>query len=213
MRLSYLKSLFRQSVARLDVVSPGSVSNTITSSANTIQVSISDRLAYFFQGIALVIAAYIIAFIFSWKLTLISSAQLVFILVVYSFTTPPTLKAMQRVTQSDEKHASVASEIFASIRTVFSLGAERALSTKYYKLVDESARHGRSLGPWTAIQLTPMFFAVQATFALSFWTGLKFYYEGSIPDVNTVVIAFFCVLIIVSILGKFRVSCVSGRGG
>lgn len=202
MRLSYMTSLFRQSVAKLDVVSAGSVSNTITSSANTIQTSISDRLAYLFQSIALIISAYIIAFIFSWQLTLITSVALVFIVIVYSITTPQTLKAMHRLEKADEQHASVASEIFASIRTVFSLGAETALSAKYYKLVDESGRHNRALAPWAGVQLAPMFFAVHATFALAFWAGLKFYYEGTIPDVNSVIVTFFSVLIIVSILGQ-----------
>ena len=42
LRLSYMKSLFAQPIAKLDIVSSGAVSNTITSSANTIQVSISD---------------------------------------------------------------------------------------------------------------------------------------------------------------------------
>ena len=39
-----------------------------------------------------------------------------------------------------------------------------------------------------------------------FWAGLKFYYEGSIANVNTVIIAFFSVLIVVSILGKSPMS-------
>ena len=201
-----MESLFRQTVAKLDVVSAGTVSNTITSSANTIQVSISDRLAYFFQSVSLIIAAYIIAFVYSWKLTLISSAQLLFVLVVYSITTPAILKSLQRVEKTDAKHASVASEIFSSIRTVFALGAELSLSKKYYSLVDESGRYGERLSPFIGFQLMPMFFAMFSTFALAFWAGLKFYYEGSIANVNTVIIAFFSVLIVVSILGKSPMS-------
>ena len=211
MRLAYMQSLFQQPLAKLDLVSAGSVSNTITSSANAIHVSISDRLAYLFQGVAVIIAAYAIAFSYSWAITLITSSSILFICVVYSFMAPITLKAMANVDKADEKHASVAAETFASIRTVFSLGADRPLSDKYYGLVAESERLTLRFAPIFSLQLPPAFFAMYAAFALAFWAGLKLYNEGSIPNVNSVIIAFFSILIIVSILGKCNV-CGLGSG-
>ena len=204
MRLEYVRSLFAQSVAKLDLVSAGTVSETITSSANTIQVSISDRLAYLFQAVALIIAAYAISFAWSWQMTLISSAQLIFICVVYSISTPHILKAQQKVDQADTKHTTVGFEIFSAIRTVFSLGAEHALSEKYYMHVDESGRWGMRMAPLLAIQLPPMYFAMFSSYALTFWTGLKFFAEGTISSINQVIVAFFSVLIIVSVLGELR---------
>jgi ABC-type multidrug transport system fused ATPase/permease subunit len=189
-------------VAKLDLVSAGAVSETITSSANTIQTSISDRLAYFFQAIAVVVAAYTISFIWSWQMTLVSSSALIFLLLIYSFTTPFLLKAQQRVDDTDTKHATVAFEIFSSIRTVFSLGAEHSLSEKYYKLVDQSGHYGMKMAPLLGIQLPPMYFAMFASYALTFWVGLKFFADGTISSINEVIVAFFSVLVIVSILGE-----------
>jgi ATP-binding cassette, subfamily B (MDR/TAP), member 1 len=197
-----MKALFAQPIAKLDMVSAGTVSNTITSSANAIQVSISDRLVYLFQGLALIIAAYAVAFSYSWSLTLVASSAIIFILVVYSVTTPYALKAQAVVDKSDEKHATIAGEIFSSIRTVFSLGAEKSLSDRYITAVNESERAMAKMAPWYGIQLGPAFFALYSAFALSFWVGLKFYAQGIIPNVNSVVITFFSVLIIVSILGS-----------
>lgn len=202
LRLAYLKALFAQPVAKLDLISAGAVSNTITDSANTIQVSISDRMAYLFQALALIIAAYAIAFSYSWRITLVASSALVFILAVYSFTTPIAIRGQQRLDKANEKHASIAGEIFSSIRTVFSLGAERSLTDKYLYWINESERLGMRLAPLWGIQISPMFFAMYSTFALSFWAGLKFYYEGSVPNVNSVIIAFFSVLIVVSVLSN-----------
>jgi ATP-binding cassette, subfamily B (MDR/TAP), member 1 len=202
MRMSYMHSLFRQSVAKLDEVSPGTVSNTITSSAGTIQLSISDRLAYLFQGLALIIAAYAVSFRYSWQMTLIASAQLVFLVLIYSFTTPATLKAQKRVDQSDEKHATVASEIFSSIRTVFALGAERPLADRYGNLVDESGAWSRRTAPYLGIQIAPVFFATFSTYSLTFWAGLTLYHDGVINNVSQVIIAFFSILIIVSVMGQ-----------
>ena len=202
LRLAYMKSLFAQPVAKLDLVSTGAVSNTITSSANTIQISISDRLAYMFNGLALIIAAYAIAFRYSWVMTLVASSGLIFILVVYSFTTPQALKAQAATDKADERHATIAGEIFSSIRAVLSLGAEPSLSTRYIHAVVDAEKAGYKMSIWFGIQLGPAFFAVFATFALSFWSGLKFYADGVVSNVNTVIIAFFSVLIIVSIMGQ-----------
>ena len=202
LRLAYMKALFSQPISKLDEVTAGSVSNTITSSANTIQLSISDRLFLMFQALALMITAYAIAFSYSWQLTLVTSSAILFILIVYGFTTPIVLKVHQSVEKADEKHASIAGEIFSSIRTVFSLGAERQLSDKYFHWVEISRKRGLKMAPLFGVQLAPIWFAMQCSFALSFWFGLKLYRDGHIGDVGTVITVFFSVLIVVSILGN-----------
>lgn len=187
LRLSYMKSLFHQPVSKLDLVSSGTVANTITSSSNTIQLSISDRLHLLFQALALVITAFAIAFRYSWALTLATSSGILFVIIVYSITTPITIKATQRVDQADAKHATVAAEVIGSIRTVFSLGAESRLTEKHSKWVDESHKQGMKLAPATGIQFMPIFFAIYACYSLAFWFGLKLYREGHIGNVSTVI--------------------------
>jgi ABC-type multidrug transport system fused ATPase/permease subunit len=54
-----------QPISKLDQVSVGAVTNTITTLSNSIQQSISDKLAILFQSVALLVAAYIIAFKYS----------------------------------------------------------------------------------------------------------------------------------------------------
>jgi ATP-binding cassette, subfamily B (MDR/TAP), member 1 len=202
LRLSYMKALLSQPISKLDEITAGSVSNTITSSANTIQLSICDRLSLMFQALALLISAYIIALRYSWALTLVASSALLFIILVYSFSTPIAIKAMQKVEKADEKHASIAGEIFSSIRTVFSLGAEKPLSERYFHWVDESRRRGLKIAPLYGSQLAPAWFAMNCSFALCFWFGLKLYREGHIANVGTVITVFFSVLIVVAVMGN-----------
>lgn len=155
-----------------------------------------------FQALALLITAYAIAFSYSWALTLVSSAALLFIIVVYSISTPIAIKALHGVEQADEKHASIAGEIFSSIRTVFSLGAERPLSEKYFHWVDESRKRGLKIAPLYGGQLAPVWFAMNCSFALAFWFGLKLFREGHIDSVGTVITVFFSMLIVVAIMGN-----------
>lgn len=187
LRLAYMRSLFTQPIRKLDEISTGTVANTITTAANTIQLSITDRLSALFQGLALIVAAFAIAFRWSWQLTLVTSSGILFVLVVYSITSPFILRAQRAVDKADEKHATVASEAVTSIRTVISLGAESKLIQKYLKFVNESHKYGMSTAPKVGLQFAPAYFAIYSCYALAFWYGLKLYREGHIANVGTVI--------------------------
>ncbi|KAL6231862.1 hypothetical protein BDW75DRAFT_31362 [Aspergillus navahoensis] len=201
LRLSYMFSLFSQPVSKLDSISVGSVTNTITSLSNTMQQSVSDRLAMLFQSIALLIAAYAVAFRYSWALTLVVSSAILFVVLAFSVTLPIMISGQRSVDRADEQHASIASEVFGSIRTVFSLGAEGPLSRKYSEWVDEARKRGRRMALITGLHLALLFFSMYCSFALAFWFGIKLFREGKIPDVGTVVTVFFSVLLVVTIMG------------
>lgn len=183
-----MEALFRQPIKKLDEVSSGTVANTITTSANSIQLSISERLHALFQALALIIAAYAIAFTYSWALTLVASSTLLFAVIIYSVLLPFTLKALKRVETADEKHATVAAEAVSSIRTVYALGAENRLIDKHARWVDEAHKAGMKLAPQMALQLSPQFFTMYACFALAFWYGLELYQQGHIANVGTVIV-------------------------
>lgn len=150
-------------------------------------MSISDKLHALFMVLALIITAYVIAFKYSWSLTLVSSSALLFVLIVYSFSTPIVIKQQQRVEKANAKAGSIAGEVFGSIRAVFSLGAEKSLTKKYFSAVQESQKHGLNMSLQYGIQLSPIFFSMYASFGLAFWFGIKLYREGHISDVGTVV--------------------------
>ncbi|KAJ5832960.1 hypothetical protein N7474_001271 [Penicillium riverlandense] len=202
LRLEYMDSLFAQPISKLDQVSVGTVVNAITTLSNTIQQSISDKLAILFQSLALLIAAYIIAFRYSWALTLATSSCLLFILVACSLTLPAISQIQQKVDKADENHSAIAAEVFGAIRTVISLGAEAPLAKKYRQWVIESRNRGRGMAIIVGVQFGLMFFAMYASYSLAFWLGLKLYREGHIPDINTVIIVFFSIMIAVSVLGN-----------
>ncbi|RAL07161.1 ABC transporter ATP-binding protein [Aspergillus homomorphus CBS 101889] len=202
LRLKYMQSLFAQPISKLDQVSVGSVTNTITTLSNSIQQSISDKLAILFQSLALLVAAYIIAFRYSWALTLVTSAALLFILIVCCFTLPLITKIQQKVDKADEKHSSIAAEVIGSIRTVVSLGAEGTLAERYAKWIEIARLRGRNLSFVIGAQLGLVFFAMYASYSLAFWFGLKLYREGHIANINTVITVFFSIMVAVSVLGS-----------
>ncbi|KAH8703559.1 putative ABC multidrug transporter [Talaromyces proteolyticus] len=202
LRRAYLQAVFSLPISTLDEISSGTVSTTITSSSNTIQSSIADRLAVLFQSLGLLISAYAVAFKYSWQLTLAATSSIVFMLIVYTIGFPLLIKSQKEAIEADEKHASIAAEIFGSIRTVFSLGAKRALSEKYFHWVDISRQRNASMAWSMGIQLGLGMFAVPANYALSFWLGLNLYEKGVIQDINIVITVFFSVLLVGTIIGS-----------
>ncbi|GAB1207681.1 hypothetical protein APSETT445_006409 [Aspergillus pseudonomiae] len=202
LRLEYMQSLFTQPITTLDQVSVGTVTNTISTLSNSIQQSISDKLAILFQSLALLITAYIIAFKYSWALTLVTSASLLFILIACSVTIPIITKVQQKVDKADEKHSSIAAEVFGSIRTVVSLGAEEPLRKKYAAWIEEARKRGQNMSIVMGVQFALMFFAMYSSFSLAFWFGLKLFREGHIENINTVITVFFSIMIAVTILGN-----------
>ncbi|KAJ5965861.1 hypothetical protein N7481_012575 [Penicillium waksmanii] len=202
LRLQYLQALFSLPISRLDEVSSGSVTHAITSLSNQIQHSVSDKLALLFQSLALLVSAYAIAFRYSWALTLVVSSAILFVVLGFSLTIPFIVKAQYGVDQADQKHASIAADVLASIRTVLSLNAEAPLIAKHSAWIDEARRRGSRMSVVTGIHLGLLFFAMYVSFGLAFWFGLKLYREGHIGSINVVITVFFSVLLVVTILGS-----------
>ena len=187
LRMAYFDALLAQPISALDKYPKGEVTTAITSSTNTIQISISDKFSILLQTVAMTISAYAIAFKWCWQLTLVTSSSMLFIVVVYTFVVPPFIKGYRKMTKIEDEASSLSGEVFGAIRTVFALGASPELKKRYSETLDEARRVGLKLSPWVAGQFSPAFFAIYCAYALCFWYGLKLYSEGTIHDVNTVI--------------------------
>jgi ATP-binding cassette, subfamily B (MDR/TAP), member 1 len=155
MRLAYLKALFKQPISVLDTLPPGQTAAIVTITANTLQMGISEKLGTFLQSVSLVITALLIAFRYSWLLTLVTSSGLLFIIVFYKISIPPLVKMMKDVEQADRMSSSISSEVFGSIRMVAACEAETKMAKRYAGWVEESRRRGLQMSPLVAIQQAP----------------------------------------------------------
>ena len=187
LRLAYFDALLAQPISELDKYPPGEATNSITTSTNTIQIGISDKLALLVQSTALVIAAYAIAFKYSWQLTLVSSSSMLFILVVFSVIVPPFIRKCRVCEKIEGEASGIASEVLGAIRTVLALGAGGQLRSRYARLLEDARKSALKASPLVAGQFAPAFFAIYCDFALTFWFGLKLYREGTIEGINAVI--------------------------
>ncbi|KAI1082957.1 P-loop containing nucleoside triphosphate hydrolase protein [Whalleya microplaca] len=196
-RLDYLRCLFGQTIHVLDSMPPGAAAGTITTTANTLQLGISEKLGTFIEFLATIIAAVIIAFVYSWSLALVTCSLLLFILISVGILLPFIIKGTGRITEAETKSSSVASEAFASIRMITACGAETQVSKRFAVWAQAAKRHGQRTSPLIATQFGLVFFALFAALGLAFWYGTKSVAEGRIDGVQTTIVVILSVNIMV----------------
>ncbi|KAF4594834.1 multidrug resistance-type transporter protein [Ophiocordyceps camponoti-floridani] len=186
-RLHYLRRLFAQSIHVLDSMPPGEATTTMTTTSNTLQLGISEKLGVLVEFASTMVAAVVIAFTYDWALALVTSSALVFILLTVALLLPCIVKSHDRMAKSEAKSSAVASESLAGIRMVMACGAETRVARKYSRFVDEAKRHARFTSPFVALQFGLIFFAAFAAFSLAFWYGAKSYLQGRLNSVATII--------------------------
>ncbi|KAI1366748.1 multidrug resistance protein [Xylaria arbuscula] len=196
-RLDYLRCLFGQTIHVLDSMPPGAAAGTITTTANTLQLGISEKLGTLIEYTSTIIAAIIIAYTYSWSQALVTSSVILFISLVLAVVVPFVLKGTGRLTRAETKASAIASESFSSIRMITACGAEDRMANRFAVWVAAAKRHGQKTSPFLGLQFGLIFFSIFATFGLSFWFGTKSYREGRINDVGTVTVVLFSVFLLV----------------
>ena len=196
-RLHYLRCLFQQSIHVFDSMPSGSSANTITTTANTLQLGISENLGTFVEFMSCIIAAVIISFTYSWLLTLVVSSVLLYIVIVVSLVLPFLVKGESEMAKAETMANSVAAESFSNIRMLMACEAESKMAQKYNEWVLKAKRKGQGMAPASGTLFGNVFFALYAGFALAFWFGFRLFHQGRIRNVGTVIVVIMSVMTVV----------------
>jgi ATP-binding cassette subfamily B (MDR/TAP) protein 1 len=202
LRLAYLTALFKQPVSVIDRTSPGKIATRLTSNANTIQMGISQQLASMIQQIALTLGLYVVSFIRGPLLTLVASSSLLFTIIVYSLVVPIVFGNQKKAEKFKELASALSFEIFTSIRIVTAFGAEDRLARKHLDFLESARTIERASGPYLGLMMAPMFFSMYASFALTFWFGIKEVTNGHLPGIGSIVVVLFSVNFAATGLGR-----------
>lgn len=196
-RLHYLQTLFGQSIHVLDTMPPGYAVGTITSTSNTLQLGISEKLGVFIEYSSLIIAAIIVSFSRNWELALVTFSGVVFIFLTICILLPLTLKGWRKQAISDAKASAIASEALSSIRMIMAYGAEKRTAERYADVIEESKTHAQYVSPLLSIQFALIFLGAFSSFGLAFWYGTRAFVNGRLDDVGTIIIVLMCIMMMV----------------
>jgi ABC-type multidrug transport system fused ATPase/permease subunit len=151
-RLHYIRSLFSQSIHAIDSMPAGAPATAITSTSNTLQVGVSERLGTFLEYNGTIWASLIIAFVWSWDLTLVTSSLVLYILIVLAVVLPLIVKGQSATSAADAEGTAVASEALERIRLVMACGAQSRIISRYREWVEKAMKEGHKLAPVAGLQ-------------------------------------------------------------
>lgn len=112
------------------------------------------------------VASIIVAFTFSWQVTLVTSSVVLFIGLAVGILVPFIIKGTSRSTEAETKAGAVATEAFSGIRMVYACGAQKRMGDKYSSWVVEAKKHGMYTSPFVGLNFALVFFGLYSAFAL-----------------------------------------------
>lgn len=164
LRQAYIRSLVRQDIEYFDSCTPGSVASAISTNADLVQNGLSEKVGTLFQGIAMMLAAYIVAFTRQWKLTLVTGTTMPAAITAVGITVALDAKLEARILDIYSKAAGLVEEAFSSIRIVTAFGAGDRMRKKYDHYLDEAKKFGVNKGACLIATLYSALTGCQAPF-------------------------------------------------
>ncbi|CAK1366635.1 unnamed protein product [Cercospora beticola] len=181
LRADYLRKTLSQEIALFDREQQ-SVATHLTSSGDTINLGIGEKLSSLIQGLAMFFAAIVVALTVSWKLALITLSLIPAWFIIVGFAISKDTKIEASSQQALSQATNVAQDAFGLIKTVRAFGAEQKVLAKHNDLLDAANAAGRSKPLIYGILYSSQAFIVSCIFVLAFWQGYELYESGDIAS-------------------------------
>jgi ATP-binding cassette subfamily B (MDR/TAP) protein 1 len=155
-REEYLRAMLRQNIAFFDKLGAGEITTRITADTNTIQDGISEKFGLTLNAMATFIAAFVIAFVKYWKLTLILVSTVFAIVLAMGSGSSFIVNWTQKSQQEYAKGGSAAEEVLSSIRNATAFNTQEKLSRHYDGFLKEAEIWGKKLSGIMGIMMAVM---------------------------------------------------------
>lgn len=193
LRVDFLRQTLHQEISFFDNLST-SIAGQIATSGNMVHNGISEKLGITIQATSTFVAAFIVAFISQWKLTLI-------LCCIPPLNVAVTLIGFRYVEKYDAqmyeffgKADALAEEALSTIRAVHAFWAFPKLSSRYRDIVWNAKKNGGDQQTPLFMVIYPVqFFGILAGYGLAFWRGINMYSSGEVTEPGTVVTYVFVV--------------------
>ncbi|KAI1501011.1 multidrug resistance protein [Biscogniauxia marginata] len=187
-REHYLESCMRQNIGFFDKIGAGEVTTRITADTNLIQEGISEKIGLTLTAVATFISAFVIGFVFYWKLTLILTSVIFAIMLDMGVGSRFVVKYSKHSIEAYATGGSVAEEVISSIRNAVAFGTEEHLAKKYDGHLIRAEHYGFRKAAVLAIMISVMMWIMYMNYGLSFWMGSQYLIDGVIPLSSVLII-------------------------
>ncbi|KAM0279899.1 hypothetical protein ACHAQH_004340 [Verticillium albo-atrum] len=202
-RIHYLESCMRQNIGFFDNLGSGEVTTRITADTNLIQDGMSEKVSLTIAALATFIAAFVIGFIFYWKLTLILFSTVVALVLVMGSGSAFIMKFNKQSIDSYAQGGSLADEVISSIRNAVAFGTQDRLAKQYDSHLVKAEYFGFRVKGAIGCMVAGMMCILYLNYGLAFWMGSTYILSGEV-DLRAVLIIMMSVMI-----GAFNVGNVA----
>ncbi|KAI0377833.1 P-loop containing nucleoside triphosphate hydrolase protein [Hypomontagnella monticulosa] len=187
-REHYLESCMRQNIGFFDKLGAGEVTTRITADTNLIQEGISEKIGLSITAFATFISAFVIGFVFYWKLTLILCSAVVALILDMGIGSSFVVKFTKDSIQAYATGGSVAEEVISSIRNAVAFGTQDHLAKQYDAHLIRAEYFGFRKAASVACMVAGMMWIIYLNYGLSFWMGSQYLVDGTIPLSSVLII-------------------------
>lgn len=179
-REKYLEAVLKQDIAFFDNVGAGEVTSTLEADVQMIQEGISDKIPNTCMLISTFVSGMIVAYVRSWKLTLVLSSIIPCIVITGTIMNIFVSKLQGAEIDNVGKAANVAEETLSAVRTAKAFGIENKLLSIYDVLNRRASALGFRRATVAGIGMGVFFFIIYSAYALAFVFGSKLVADGEI---------------------------------
>ncbi|KAK9453078.1 P-loop containing nucleoside triphosphate hydrolase protein [Dipodascopsis uninucleata] len=177
-RRHYLESTLRQNIAYFDKLGTGEITSRISSDALLAQEGMSEKVSLATSSVTNFIAAMVVAFFRSWKLTFILLGIIISVMVTMAISSHYMVRFYRRSLSGYSVGGTIAEETLSSVRNVQAFAMEERLASQYddFLVITEKWAHraGMVLGVTTAA----MWFFMYCNYSLAFFQGSRYIASG-----------------------------------
>ncbi|PAV82879.1 hypothetical protein WR25_21147 [Diploscapter pachys] len=193
LRREFVRCILKQDISWFDNNNSGTLAIKLFDDLERVKEGTGDKFGMLFQFTSQFLTGFVVAFTHSWKLTLIMLAMTPLqALAGYGIG-----KSMSTFTQQEAKAyakaGKVVEETISSIRTVVSLNGLEIELGKFGEAVSVARKKGLLKSFFLGLSFGCMSLAQFSSFALAFYIGINWVYDGSLYS-GTMITTFFAVM-------------------
>ncbi|KAM0259265.1 hypothetical protein ACHAPA_010832 [Fusarium lateritium] len=194
-RCVYVKAGLGQEIAYFDSGIGGSIAMQATSNGKLIQAGISEKLGLMVQGLSCFVAAFILAFVTQWKLTLICCCIAPATLVAMGVSSTLEAGIETKVLKVHAQGGSFAESILSSARNVQAFSLRSRLVREFDKYLEEAHKLGSKKNALLGCMFSAEYFIIFAGMGLCFWQSIKMIATGEVEKPGDVFIVLMSVIV------------------
>ncbi|KAH8810606.1 P-loop containing nucleoside triphosphate hydrolase protein [Xylogone sp. PMI_703] len=179
-REEYLAAILRQNIAFFDTLGSGEITNHMTADTTIILDGISSKVGNAITAVFTLVAAYIVAFTQSWKLTLILTSTVVCVTLSIMICSAFVVHCAERSLAPTAAAGTITEEAFSSIRNITAFNAQNAILQNYQQYMVKAEKWALKSKIAVATSIGVITGVVCFNYGLAFWMGARYLIDGQL---------------------------------